>query len=111
MPFVRDIEVHVRLLVVIPLLLVAEVEARRFLPTVVQEFPRRNWCPPTPCRASRRPSSQQSRLRNSALAEAVLVVLVYAVFMGIIWRQYGSIYASTWYATQHGCGHQLTPAG
>ncbi len=58
-PFVRDIEVHVRLLVVIPLLLVAEVEARNFLPTVVQEFRDELCCPPAPCRATRRPSPRR----------------------------------------------------
>jgi len=110
-PFARDIEVHVRLLVVIPLLLVAEVEARRFLPTVVQEFPRRNLVPADAMPRFEAAVASGSRLRNSALAEAGLLVLVFAVFMGIIWRQYGSSYASTWYASSTPQGSQLTLAG
>ena len=110
-PFARDIEVHVRLLVVIPLLLVAEVEARRFLPTVVQEFPRRNLVPADAMPRFEAAVASGSRLRNSALAEAGLLVLVFAVFMGIIWRQYGSSYASTWYASSTPEGSQLTLAG
>ena len=110
-PFVRDIEVHVRLLVVIPLLLVAEVEARNFLPTVVQEFSRRSLLPAEVTARYEEAVAAASRLRNSAWAEAVLVVLVYAVFMGIIWRHYGSLYASTWYAATTSEGSKLTPAG
>ncbi len=110
-PFVRDIEVHVRLLVVIPLLLVAEVEARRFLPAVVQEFPRRNLVAADAMPRFEAAVASSSRLRNSALAEAVLIVLVYAVFMSIIWRQHGSSFASTWYAQSTAGGPQLTLAG
>ena len=110
-PFVRDIEVHVRLLVVIPLLLVAEVEARNFLPTVVQEFTRRNLLPTGALARYEAAVAAASRLRNSAWAEAALIVLVYAVFMGIVWRQYGSLYASTWYAATTPEGSELTPAG
>ena len=69
-PFVRDIEAHVRLLVVIPLLLVAEVEARNFLPTVVQEFPQRNLLPAGAMARYEAAVAAASRLRNSAWAEA-----------------------------------------
>ena len=110
-PFVRDIEVHVRLLVVIPLLLVAEVGARNFLPTVVQEFTQRNLLPAGATARYEAAVAAASRLRNSAWAEAALIVLVYAVFMGIVWRQYGTLYASTWYAATTPEGSQLTPAG
>jgi hypothetical protein len=110
-PFVRDLEAHVRLLVVIPLLLVAEVEARAFLPTVVQELPLRSLVPAEDMPRYEAAVETGRRLRNSVWAEAVLVVLVYAVFMGIIWRHYGSLYASTWYAATTSAGPKLTPAG
>lgn len=110
-PFVRDIEAHVRMLIVIPLLLMAEVEARAFLPTVVQEFARRNLIPADAMPRYEAAVEAGSRLRNSAWAEAALLVLVYALFMGVVWRQYGSIYASTWYSTRSGAGNDLSPAG
>ncbi len=110
-PFVRDIETHVRFLVVIPLLLFAEVQARHFQPTVVQEFPRRGLVPAGAMPRFEAAVASSSRLRNSAWAEAGLLVLVYAVFMGVIWRQYGSSYASTWYATTAPAGTRLTLAG
>ena len=110
-PFVRDIETHVRLLVVIPLLLFAEVQARRFMPTVVQEFTRRSLVPAGAMPRFEAAVAGSSRLRNSAWAEAGLLVLVYAVFMGVVWRQYGSSYASTWYVTTTPAGPRLTLAG
>jgi hypothetical protein len=110
-PFVRDLEAHVRMLVVIPLLLVAEVEARAFLPMVVQEFVRRDLIPAGDLPRYESAIEAGRRLRNSARAEAVLVVLVYAVFIGVVWRQYGSIYASTWYSTRSAAGNDLSPAG
>ena len=110
-PFVRDIETHVRLLVVIPLLLFAEVQARRFMPTVVQEFTRRGLVPAGAMPRFEAAVASSSRLRNSAWAEAGLLVLVYAVFMGVVWRQYGSSYASTWYVTTTPAGTRLTLAG
>ena len=110
-PFVRDIEVHVRLLVVIPLLLVAEVTARRFLPAVVQEFPRRNLVSADAMPRFEAAVASSLRLRHSAWAEAVLLVLVFAVGIGIVWRQYSSSYASTWYASSTPEGPQLTLAG
>jgi hypothetical protein len=110
-PFVRDIETHVRLLVVIPLLLFAEVQARRFMPTVVQEFTRRSLVPAGAMARFEAAVAGSSRLRNSAWAEAGLLALVYAVFMGVVWRQYGTSYASTWYVTATQAGPRLTLAG
>ena len=110
-PFVRDIEAHVRLLVVIPLLLVAEVEARNFLPTVVQEFPQRNLLPGSALARYEAAVAAATRLRSSAWAEAVLIAFVYAVLMGVVWRHYGSLYGSTWYAATTSAGSELTTAG
>jgi hypothetical protein len=110
-PFLRDLETHVRLLIVIPLLLVAEVEARAFMPTVVQEFPLRGLVPAAALPRYEAAVKAGQRLRNSAWAEAALVVLVYGVFMSIIWKQYGSLYASTWYSTRSAAGNELSAAG
>ena len=78
---------------------------------MVQEFPRRGLVPAEAMPRFEAAVASGSRLRNSALAEAGLLVLVYAVFMGLIWRQYASTYASTWYATTTPAGTRLTLAG
>jgi hypothetical protein len=39
------------------------------------------------------------RLRNSVLAEVMLIALVYGVGILVVWRHYAALEASTWYAT------------
>jgi hypothetical protein len=51
------------------------------------------------------------RLRNSASAEAVLIIFVYAVGVLIVWRQYIALDAATWYATPSAGGAKLSLAG
>jgi hypothetical protein len=110
-PFVRDVEAHVRFLIVIPLLLIAEVEARRILPLLVREFPRRGLIPAPAMPRFEAAIASAYRVRNSVWAELVLIGLAYGVFIAVVWRQYGATYAVTWYASSSAAGSQLTLAG
>ena len=110
-PFVRDVEAHVRFLIVIPLLLMAEVEARRILPSLVREFPLRGLIPAQAMPRFDAAIASAFRLRNSVWAELLLVGLVYGVFISVVWRQYGASYAVTWFASTSAAGPQLTLAG
>jgi hypothetical protein len=51
------------------------------------------------------------RLRNSVLAEVLLIALVYGVGILIVWRQYFALDTTTWYATASAGGSQLSLAG
>jgi hypothetical protein len=51
------------------------------------------------------------RLRNSVLAEVLLIAVVYGVGILIIWRQYLALDTATWYATPSAEGSKLTLAG
>jgi hypothetical protein len=51
------------------------------------------------------------RLRNSVLAEVLLIAFVYGVGILIVWRQYGALAAATWYATPAAGGSTLSLAG
>jgi hypothetical protein len=51
------------------------------------------------------------RLRNSLLAEVLLIAFVYAVGILIVWRQYIALDAATWYATPSVGGSKLSLAG
>jgi hypothetical protein len=51
------------------------------------------------------------RLRNSVLAEVLLIALVYGVGILIIWRHYMALETATWYAIPSGTGTKLSPAG
>jgi hypothetical protein len=50
-------------------------------------------------------------LRNSVLAEMLLIAVVYGVGILIIWRQYLALDTATWYATPSAEGSKLTLAG
>ena len=51
------------------------------------------------------------RLRNSMLAEVLLLAFVYGVGILVIWRQYVTLDASTWYATPSAGGPEPSWAG
>jgi hypothetical protein len=51
------------------------------------------------------------RLRNSMLAEVLLIAFVYVVGISIIWRQNVVLDTSTWYATPSAGGSKLSVAG
>jgi hypothetical protein len=51
------------------------------------------------------------RLRNSVIAEVLLIAFVYGVGTLVVWRHYTSLNAATWYSPSSGPGASLSPAG
>jgi hypothetical protein len=51
------------------------------------------------------------RLRNSTLAEVLLIAFVYGIGVLVIWRQYTALDAPTWFATPGADGSSLSFAG
>ncbi len=51
------------------------------------------------------------KLRNSVLAEALLIVIVYGFGVLIVWRHYIALDTATWYATPSADGSKLSLAG
>jgi hypothetical protein len=51
------------------------------------------------------------RLRNSAIAELLLIAVVYLVGVLIIWRRYTALDAASWYVTSSAQGARLSLAG
>ena len=51
------------------------------------------------------------RLRNSVIAELLLIAFVYVLGVTIVWRQYVALGTATWYATPSSGGTTLTLAG
>ena len=109
-PFIEDVEVHVRLLVALPLLIAAELVVHRRLLPAVQQFVQRRIV-----RAEDLPAFQQAvdvtlRLRNSVWIEIGLIAAVYSV--GIwVWRSQVALESASWYAVPDGGGMRLTLAG
>jgi hypothetical protein len=110
-PFLLDLEVHVRFLVTMPLLIAAELVVHQRMRPVVKLFLERRLIPESAAARFDAAVASASRLRNSALAEALLIVFVYVVGILIVWRHYLALDAATWYATPSAGDSRLSLAG
>jgi hypothetical protein len=110
-PFLLDIEAHIRFLVAMPLLVVAELVVHQRMRRIAQTFLERELIPEGAMARFDAAITSALRLRNSASAEAVLIIFVYAVGVLIVWRQYIALDAATWYATPSAGGAKLSLAG
>jgi len=110
-PFLMDVEVHVRFLLSLPLLIVAEIVVHQRMRFVVQQFLERNLIPENALRRFEVAIASAFRLRNSILAEVLLIAFVYVVSVPLIWRHYTALATATWYAAPAGAGLQLLLAG
>jgi hypothetical protein len=109
-PFLSDVECHVRLLVALPLLLVAELPVHERLRGVLRQFIERNYIP-----AAERPKfdaavASAMRLRNSTMLEVAILVLTCTAGLWL-WRSQIAYEGSTWYAVSDGSTFKLTLAG
>jgi hypothetical protein len=115
MPFLKDIEVHARFLLALPLLVVAElVVHQRMLPLARQFLDRSMITDASRARFDAAVSSA-FRLRNSVTAEVLLLVFVYAFSVLYVWPRHAAalntLNMTTWYSLPAAGGHALTPAG
>ena len=110
-PFLMDVEVHIRLLLAIPLMVSAELVVHRRMRMLVKQFLERNLIPEHAMPRFDAAIQSAFRLRNSTLAEVLLLALVYGLGVLVIWRHYMSLDAPTWYAAPSADGSTLSFAG
>jgi hypothetical protein len=110
-PFLFDVEVHIRYLVALPLLIGAELVVHRRMLSLVAQFLERQLIPRDAMARFETAIASALRLRNSVLAEILLIAFVYGVGILIVWRQYIALDAATWYATPSPEGSRLSLAG
>ena len=110
-PFLLDIEVHVRFLVALPLLIVAELVVHQRMRFVVRQFLERNLIPQNALPRFENTIASAFRMRNSVLAEVLLIVFVYVVGILLIWRNYVALSTDTWYAVPTAEGLKLSITG
>jgi len=110
-PFLFDVEVHVRFLVALPLLIIAELVVHRRMRPLLLQFLERNMIPGNAMARFEAAVESAFRLRNSVLAEVLLIIFVYGVGVLVIWRQYIALDTATWYASPSAEGSQLSLAG
>jgi hypothetical protein len=111
LPFLMDVGVHVRFLVAMPLLIAAELIVHTRLRPVAKMFMERHVVPESDTPRFEAAVASASRLRDSVLAEVLLIALVYLIGVTIIWRHYAVLPTATWYATPTGDTSRLTLAG
>lgn len=107
--FFRDVEVHVRFLVALPILIAAELIVHSRVRTAVRRFVERRIILPDDLTQFDRAIESAVRLRNSIPVEVALVILVYTVGLWV-WNSRVALEAPTWYAMPGG-RWRLTPAG
>jgi len=111
-PFLMDVQVHVRFLVAIPLLVGAELLVHMRIRPVAQEFLARGLIPAASMQRFRDCMRSAFHWRNSMGAELAIVALVYGVGVPFVFRHYAQLdVPATWYAVRTAEGVSLTPAG
>ena len=110
-PFLRDWDTHARFLVALPLLVVAELVVHQRMRFVVKQFLERNLIPPSALSRFEAAIASAFRLRNSVLAEVLLIAFVCLVGVSVFWRQYVVLTTATWYATPTADGMTLSRTG
>ena len=110
-PFLMSVEVHVRFLVALPLLIVAELVVHQRLISIVRQFDERDLIPEKDRARFEGAINSAFGLRNSVLAEVLLILFVYGVGVLLIWRKYIALHNATWYAVPTDSGMRLSLAG
>ena len=107
--FLRDVEVHARFLIALPVLIAAELIVHSRTRPVVRCFVERRIVLPKDVARFHAAIESAVRLRNSIPVEVGLLIFVYTFGLWL-WRSRIALNASTWYANSGGRWH-LTPAG
>jgi hypothetical protein len=97
MPFLFDVETHVRFLVALPLLVLAELVVHVRMRPVVRQFIERELVPGRARAQFDAAIASMMRLRNSVAAELLLIAAVYGVGVLFLWRAYIALDLTSWY--------------
>jgi hypothetical protein len=109
-PFIYDADVHVRFLVALPLLLVAELVVHQRIRLIVRQFIERGIVPARSLPEFEALIGSAMRLRNSVVIEVLLLVLVLTV-MHYFWSSQLVLASDTWYAAIVDGHRTYSPAG
>jgi hypothetical protein len=103
LPFFRDIETHVRFLISLPVLILAEMLIHERIWPVVKRFVEQRVVTPEELPKFYAAINSAMRMRNSVIIEGALLIFVYTV--GIwTWRHNNALEVASWYASPQGGG-------
>ena len=103
MPFLYDVDAHVRFLIALPLLVVAELVVHQRMRPVIRQFVERGLIADAARAKFDAALASALRLRNSVVAEVGMIAFVYGVGVLVIWRTHTAVDVASWYgATAQG---------
>jgi hypothetical protein len=109
-PFLYDVETHVRFLLALPLFIIADVIVDEQIRPMPRRFVERRIVRPGDMPAFNAAVTWALRVRDSAAVEATLLLVVYTLGLSVWW---GAIApdAATWYVRPEGTGLSFSGAG
>jgi hypothetical protein len=110
-PFLLDIAAQVRFLVALPLLILAERVVHERMRSILAQFRERHLIPAGASDRFKSAIDAAMRLRNSIIAEALLIIFVFVVGTQYVWRYYVALPTATWYAVPSAEGLKLSLSG
>ncbi len=96
--FLQDVEMHVRLLIALPLFIAAEYLVHQRLPPVVNLFLKRGLIPDAARAQFDAAIDAAMRLRNSITPELLLIAFVYGFGVLFVWRTQWALDVTSWYS-------------
>jgi hypothetical protein len=113
-PFLKDIEAHARFLLALPMLIIAELVVHQRMLPLARQFLDRGMISDASRTRFDAAVASALRLRNSVVAEVLLIVSVYLFTILFVWPRHiavqNTLHLTTWYAPAGG-SHELSPAG
>ena len=110
-PFLYDVDLHVRFLIALPILIAAELVVHARTRAVVSQFVSQGLVPATLRPRFDAVLNRALQLRNSVIAEVLIIAIVYIVGILVVWRSYAALDVPTWYAVPEAGGLRLHFAG
>jgi hypothetical protein len=111
LPFIEDFEVHIRFLIAVPLMIIAELLVHQRMRMVVVQFEERKLIPETSIAQFHNAIGSALRLRNSLLAEALILVLIYLIGYNVVWERSMAVETTAWFSESSRNNGHLSLAG
>jgi len=111
LPFLHDFELHIRLLLALPLLLAAEPFVHGRIRITVRQFVDRGLVSDETRGQFDAAMASALRLRDSTAAELLMIAFVYGVGVLFIWRSQALLDVTSWYGATIGDQRQPSMAG
>lgn len=109
--FLTDYSVHIRFLVALPLLIVAELVVHTRMMRMIEQFTVRKLIPESELRKFNDAFESANRWRNSFWAESTIVVLVLVAGYQFVWKEAAAFEIDGWYNRPVVAGGTLSLAG